>query len=171
MPLRLVLLPPSARTGPSDDMARSNRASNRHHCHARLPVGEGPMSSNHPTPRMGNRPHDPAYGLLSDSFKSTPKVKRNGCYICADMEFARMGLPLCNGCCKCSAKQGTTAGHIAADDGQCDDCGHDLCEACCKLPAQSDEICTCDTPCCEADVGVGIITCGSQHCPTHGIGE
>ena len=28
--------------------------------------------------------------------------------------------------------------------------------------------CTCDQPCCEADVGVGIITCGTQHCPEHG---
>ncbi len=28
--------------------------------------------------------------------------------------------------------------------------------------------CTCDSPCCEADVGVGIITCGSQHCTVHG---
>lgn len=30
------------------------------------------------------------------------------------------------------------------------------------------EHCTCSAPCCEADVGVGIITCGSQHCPVHG---
>ena len=28
--------------------------------------------------------------------------------------------------------------------------------------------CTCDDPCCEADVGVGVITCGSQHCLVHG---
>jgi hypothetical protein len=28
--------------------------------------------------------------------------------------------------------------------------------------------CTCGQPCCEADVGVGIINCGSQHCPVHG---
>ena len=30
--------------------------------------------------------------------------------------------------------------------------------------------CTCDSPCCQADVGVGVITCGSQHCPIHGEG-
>jgi hypothetical protein len=28
--------------------------------------------------------------------------------------------------------------------------------------------CTCDRPCCEADVGVGVITCGDQHCWVHG---
>lgn len=28
--------------------------------------------------------------------------------------------------------------------------------------------CTCDNPCCEVDVGVGIITCSSYHCPVHG---
>jgi hypothetical protein len=27
--------------------------------------------------------------------------------------------------------------------------------------------CTCNSPCCEADVGVGIITCGGQHCWVH----
>ena len=31
--------------------------------------------------------------------------------------------------------------------------------------------CTCDTPCCEVDVGVGIINCGSQHCAIHGGGS
>lgn len=29
--------------------------------------------------------------------------------------------------------------------------------------------CTCDNPCCEADIGVGVINCGSQHCTIHGI--
>lgn len=120
----------------------------------------------HQTPRMHQRPHDPAYALLGDSFKTTPKVHRSGCYICEDMEFARMGLPLCSPCCKC--REGGTDGHIAADDGACDDCGHEACKACANLPATEAEICTCDTPCCEADVGVGVITCGSQHCPTHG---
>lgn len=28
--------------------------------------------------------------------------------------------------------------------------------------------CTCDNPCCEADIGVGVINCGSQHCRVHG---
>lgn len=124
--------------------------------------------SNHPTPRMGNRPDDPAYALLTDGFKSQPKVYRDGCYICQDMEYARMGLPLCTGCCVCSAKAGATAGHIPADDDQCEDCGHQACTRCGGLPAQAEPICTCNTPCCEADVGIGIMTCGSQHCLTHG---
>ena len=28
--------------------------------------------------------------------------------------------------------------------------------------------CSCDHPCCEADTGVGVVTCGSQHCQVHG---
>lgn len=28
--------------------------------------------------------------------------------------------------------------------------------------------CTCSNPCCHADIGVGIINCGSQHCLVHG---
>jgi len=28
--------------------------------------------------------------------------------------------------------------------------------------------CTCDNPCCEVDIGVGIMTCTSQHCRVHG---
>lgn len=42
------------------------------------------------------------------------------------------------------------------------------------LPCQNevfgsdDDECTCDSPCCEADVGVGTIDCGSQHCRIHG---
>lgn len=28
-------------------------------------------------------------------------------------------------------------------------------------------VCTCETPCCEADIGVGYVTCGEQHCPVH----
>lgn len=122
--------------------------------------------SNHDTPRMHNRPQDPAYFLLTDDFKSIPRVYRATCYICKDMEFARMGLPLCSPCCVCRSKD--SDGHIAADDGQCDDCGHIACEHCARLPAQEKPICTCDSPCCEVDVGVGIMTCGSQHCPTHG---
>lgn len=124
------------------------------------------MTSRHPTPRMGNRPHDPAFFLLTDEFKTQPRVQRAGCYICADMEYARMGLPLCNPCCACRVLGRN--GHIAADDGECDDCGHELCPGCLNLPAQAEPICTCSTPCCEADVGIGVIDCGSQHCPTHG---
>jgi hypothetical protein len=32
---------------------------------------------------------------------------------------------------------------------------------------KEDDECTCDNPCCEVDIGVGIMTCGSQHCPVH----
>lgn len=123
----------------------------------------------HKTPRMHNRPDDPAYFLLKDEAVSKPRVHRDGCYICEDMEFARMGLPLCTSCCICSAKAGKTAGHIPADDNECDDCGHEACQQCSAVPAQT-EICTCATPCCEVDVGVGTMTCGSHHCPTHGSG-
>lgn len=81
-----------------------------------------------------------------------------------------MGLPLCSPCCRCRA-EGRGDGHIAADDNSCEDCGHETCEDCGKEPKQKSEICTCATPCCEADVGVGVITCGSAHCPTHGVKE
>lgn len=121
-------------------------------------------TSRHGTPRIG--PHDPARHLLSDDFKTTPKVFRDNCYICKDMEFARLGMPLCNLCCACAALN--KEGHIAADDQNCDDCGHRLCKSCYDLPPQKAPICSCDSPCCEVDVGVGIITCGSYHCPTHG---
>lgn len=127
------------------------------------------MTHQHQTPRMHQLPEDPAYFLLDRAPATPQKVHRKGCYICEDREFARMGLPLCNLCCAC-AMLGKT-GHIAADDGQCDDCHHELCEACFELPPQEAEICTCGTPCCEADIGVGVINCGSQHCPTHGASD
>lgn len=127
------------------------------------------MTFNHATPRMGNRPNDPAYALLRDQFQTIPRVKRDGCYICEDMEFARMGLPLCSPCCQCRKKG--TDGHVPADDSTCEDCGHEVCGWCGNLPAQAEPICTCDSPCCQADVGIGIVTCGGQHCPTHGKSE
>lgn len=68
------------------------------------------------------QPGDPAYHLLLDDVTSTPVVHKAGCYICEDPEFAQMGLPLCRKCPKC-------AGHIAADDVVCDDCGYDEEEA------------------------------------------
>lgn len=129
------------------------------------------MSHQHKTPRMHDRSQDPAFKLLKDSFVSQPRVHRAGCYICEDMEFARMGLPLCSPCCQCRAKG--TDGHIAADDdGKCEDCGHIVCESCHKLPAQ-EAICTCESPCCEVHVvdGYPPMTCGSHHCPTHGPKE
>ena len=122
----------------------------------------------HSTPRMGNMPHDPAYELLTDEFRTTPRVYRDGCYICRDMEYARMGLPLCSQCCVCSDRD--PAVHIAADEGECDDCGHEACEECLMAPGQQG-ICTCGSPCCEVDIGVGVMTCTSQHCPSHGISE
>jgi hypothetical protein len=57
--------------------------------------------------------------LYDDSYTSTPTVFREGCYICEDPDFARMGLPLCRPCDKCKT------GHVAADDSRCDDCGYD----------------------------------------------
>lgn len=123
----------------------------------------------HKTPRMHDRPGDPAYKLLQDDFTTTPKIHRKGCYICEDMELARMGMPLCSPCCQC--RKDNRDGHLAADNPICDDCGHEGCSDCADLPAQTDPICTCGTPCCEVDVGVGIITCGSKHCPAHGEEE
>ena len=123
-------------------------------------------SSRHGTPRLHQNPNDPAYDMLYTGHESTPKVYREGCYICKDMEFARMGMPLCNLCCFCASLD--REGHIPADGATCDDCGHQLCEYCVNLPPQIEPICTCNTPCCEVDVGVGIITCQSAHCPTHG---
>ena len=70
------------------------------------------------------KPSDPAYWMLEEGLrdptkrsKSNVKRKRN-CYICNDPEFALMGLPLCFACYVCG-------GHVAADDSECDDCGHD----------------------------------------------
>lgn len=69
---------------------------------------------------------DPAYWMLKDDKTSTPKVHREGCYICEDPEYAAMGLPLCNPCPDCSAKKGEPAGHVPADDECCEDCGESL---------------------------------------------
>lgn len=44
-----------------------------------------------------------------------------------------------------------------------------LCKVCQdKFFVDSEDPCTCDSPCCTADVGVGTIDCGGQHCPVHG---
>lgn len=68
---------------------------------------------------------DPAAWMLDnpDIPRTPKKVHRDGCYICEDDEFARMGLPLCYLCPSCKI------GHIAADDVICDDCGFDIQEA------------------------------------------
>jgi len=64
------------------------------------------------------QPADPSYWMLLDDFTTTPVVFRPDCYICRDPEFAQMGLPLCRLCPACKA------GHVPADDDECDDCGH-----------------------------------------------
>lgn len=43
-----------------------------------------------------------------------------------------------------------------------------MCKTCQDKLFGAPEGCTCDTPCCEVDIGVGVVTCGSQHCPEHG---
>jgi len=36
----------------------------------------------------------------------------------------------------------------------------------------TDELmCTCSTPCCEVDIGVGYVNCGAQHCVVHATAE
>lgn len=69
---------------------------------------------------------DPAYWMLKDGFTTTKEVHRDGCEICSDPEFAAMGLPLCKSCPQCSEKAGENAGHVPADDEECDDCGYNL---------------------------------------------
>jgi len=61
---------------------------------------------------------DPAFEFLASLGSPTvPVVHDPDCYICADPDFARAGLPLCYPCAECGA-------HIAADDGNrlCEDC-------------------------------------------------
>lgn len=44
-----------------------------------------------------------------------------------------------------------------------------LCWQCQRRVYDETDECTCDTPCCSVDVGVGYpMTCGGQHCPVHG---
>lgn len=78
---------------------------------------------------------DPAYWMLKDGHTSTKEVHRDGCYVCDDPEFAQMGLPLCKPCPQCSTDEGP-AGHIPADDYECDDCGYSLMD---ELPPESKE--------------------------------
>lgn len=61
---------------------------------------------------------DPAYWMLSSPFTSTPVpgLYRESCYICADPEFAQMGMSLCYACPECD-------GHVPADDVECEN-GH-----------------------------------------------
>lgn len=68
-------------------------------------------------------PSDPAYWMLKDDRTTVAKVHDPGCYICRDPEFAQMGLPLCKPCPSCTAREGTEAGHVPADDTDCTVCG------------------------------------------------
>lgn len=56
------------------------------------------------------------------------------------------------------------------DAAQDEYCRSGLCWRPCQINVfeQDESMCTCDSPCCEADVGVGVINCGSQHCLVHG---
>ena len=96
------------------------------------------LGVNHPGGPRQMKPTDPAYWMLSDGHTSTKEVHRDGCYICEDVEYAAMGLPLlgifpgrwsesffCQPCPDCSIKAGEKAGHIPADDTTCEDCGYD----------------------------------------------
>lgn len=49
------------------------------------------------------------------------------CYICRDPDYARMGMPLCYACPKCTLQNdGVPSGHVAADDTVCTVCGYDM---------------------------------------------
>lgn len=72
-------------------------------------------------------PLDHAYDLLLDDFTTTSAVYDPDCYICADPEFAQMGLPLCYECDNCN-------GHVPADDSICTNCGF------CQLSGQYIEV-------------------------------
>ena len=74
--------------------------------------------------KLATQDADPAAWMLHDGKTSTPVVFRAGCYICEDPEFAQMGLPLCRKCPEC-VRQGRGPGHIPADGGKCDECGHE----------------------------------------------
>lgn len=113
------------------------------------------------------QPGDPAWSMKFSGHRSVPVIFRAGCYICEDSEFAQIGMPLCQKCCKCG-------GHVPADDEKCDDCGWVCNPDCFEVHGRIEHppliLCTCDRPCCEVDVieGYPPMTCGSQHCPIHG---
>lgn len=120
-------------------------------------VGGETITRPMPEVKLATQDTDPAAWMLHDGKTSrhAPGVQEigleRGCYICADPEFAQMGLPLCRPCPECQRKQqdcptcqGTGGlpdhtpctdclatgklglpGHIPADDGVCDICGHE----------------------------------------------
>lgn len=71
-----------------------------------------PANTGQPKMRLS----DPAYWMLFDDVESVPTVRRDGCYICEDDEYARMGLPICFPCFICGT-------HVPADAMVCD-AGH-----------------------------------------------
>ena len=66
-----------------------------------------------------------------------------------------------------------TKGHVYSEAGAKEVHISRICEYCFDETTKEDPEpeCTCDTPCCEVDVGVGVVTCGSQHCRVHGRKE
>ena len=77
----------------------------------------GPGSEAYNNGVVAHNPFDPANFLLESSYKTTPEVYLEGCYICEDPEYAAMGLPLCYAC-PCGPN-----GHVPADDISCTSCG------------------------------------------------
>lgn len=63
---------------------------------------------------------------------------------------------------------------VFKDPDEDDECTH---EGDCSVfvfdPDKEDQlcICTCANPCCEVDVGVGVLTCAEKHCRVHGKGS
>lgn len=93
-------------------------------------VGGKTITRPMPEVKLATQATDPAAWMLHDgkTSKHAPGVQEigleRGCYICQDPEFAQMGLPLCRPCPECQ-RQGRGSGHIPADDGVCDVCGHE----------------------------------------------
>lgn len=81
------------------------------------------LGVNHESGPRQMKTSDPAYWMLKDGHTSSTTVYEVGCYICEDVEFAQMGLPLCKPCPVCTAKEGKDAGHVPADDEICSICG------------------------------------------------
>lgn len=76
-----------------------------------------PLKANDPAYWMLQRGLDEKSGRRPDTgWISESTVHNPNCYICTDIEFALMGLPLCRPCETCGA-------HVPADDMECDN-GH-----------------------------------------------
>lgn len=81
--------------------------------------------------------------------------------------------PKCRSCGKpivyLANNESLVQGHIYSQPGLSEARITGMCEFCYDEAVESSEEneCTCDMPCCEVDIGIGIITCGSQHCRVH----